>query len=116
MKLIVGSFDLMAFQIDLCSIDSIVDPIDQDRGSMTIRVEGEIGDTKRRLDLIDGVVLHATQRSDNFIVCAGEMPECAVASVVPRLQSIPRSDRFVLIWESDRPYFVGTDTGRKYQL
>jgi hypothetical protein len=112
----INSFVLSQFELHLCAVDTHINARNHDEGSMMIRVEGEIGDIRQRLNLIDGVVPHARQTNSNLTIRTDKMPENALASVVPLWQSIPTNHVFVLVWESDTPYFIGISTGRKYTL
>ena len=107
----IDTFDLRGY--DLFEVITHSDPYNPDKGSMVIKIEGDIED---RVELILGVVPHVEQISSNLVIQTDDMPESAKARVVPKLQSIPRNHRYMLTWESDTPYFVGVATGRKYQL
>lgn len=119
MRVVINSFDLSDYGIALCSIQTNVDPRRRDEGSMVVRVEGKItGDYfKRRIRLIDAVVPSAGNGHVPLLIRLASMEEDATAIVVPRLQSIPMrrpASDFVLVWESEVPYLIGTLTGIHY--
>lgn len=86
---------------------------------MIIRVEGTITGNyfKRRVELLDAVVPSVGNGHAPLVIHLDPMEEDAIAEVVPRLQSIPMhkpASDFVLVWESETPYFVGLLTGTHY--
>lgn len=113
MRLQLENFDLEVSRIE---IDTFSDPGNPLEGHMIIRVEGAIGTTSERLRLIEGVVPHARQQKSNLFLADDDIPENCTVVVKPKMQSIPANHRFVLVWETETPYFVGVQSGEKYRL
>jgi hypothetical protein len=114
MRLQLENLDLMQYQVSVVEIDTYFDPDDPAEGHMIIRVQGTVGDVVKRIQLIDAAIPHIRNRQSNLLIHSEGMGEIAAALVKPQQQSIPQSGNFILVWESDRPYFTGTNTGAKY--
>lgn len=111
----IEDFDITAYTLKLLQIDTFADPDYPDEGEMLIRVEGIYGKNSR-LKLIAGVVPHARQKTSNLVITADGIPEESTVPVIPQMQSIPMNHKFVLVWKSSTPYFLGIHSGEKYRL
>lgn len=114
MRLQLENLDLMQYEDLFLEIDTLYDPHDPSQGHMIIRVEGNVGTTMERIKLIDAAIPHIRDRASNLLIHSEGMGEGAIALVRPKQQSIPQTGDFILVWESNKPYFVGTSTGAKY--
>lgn len=118
-KLETGSLDLVGYELSLFEITTHTDPRWPDEGTMTIRAEGWINSDyiPNRLALLNAVLLPPWQNDSDLYIRTEGMDEDAVAAVVPKQQTIPMhnpSSEFILVWESNLPYFVGVLTGGRY--
>ena len=110
-----NTFDLTQYDLSLCEIKAHVDPHYPDEGSATVRVVGRVGSTVDRIRLLVGVVPHAQRKRGELLIQHDDMDEPVQATVRAQQQSIPLYEEFVLVWESNTPYFVGTRSGEKYR-
>lgn len=104
----------MQYKIRTFEIDTFFDPQNPMQGHMIIRVEGTIGSVIKRISLLHAAIPHVRDSESNLLVHSEGMGEVASAMVKPRQQSIPQSGDFILVWESNQPYFVGVSTGTRY--
>ena len=114
LKLQLEDLDLMQYQVSTLEIDTLFDPHDPSQGHMIIRVEGNVGTATKRIRLLHAAIPHARVRQSNLLIHEDGMGEAASAQVKPRQQSIPQDGDFILVWESSKPYFLGTSTGARY--
>ena len=109
----IESFNLVEYEWSLFQIDTYADPSYPDEGSMIIRLEGLLGN---RLNLINGVIPHANQPNQNIMIRTDDMTENGTTTAKLKMESIPTNHKFVLVWESKTPYFIGAESGEKYRF